>query len=157
MERNAAWYASAENLPSTWNAGTDRMASRTSASVASKSSFRGALADELHLYRLVEHALLDGLAHFIRHARRAHRGLDAGHLLLVVPPHFLDRDLAAVDLDALRLREAADVGAEIDAPEDEYDAERDQDRDREYALQLVVDRLEHVLCRCRKKRGARVA
>ena len=68
-----------------------------------------------------------------------------GQLLLVVAPHFLDRDLAAVDLDAFRLREAADIRAEIDAPEDEDDAERDQDRDRENALQLVVDGLQHVL------------
>ena len=102
-----------------------------------------ALADKLHLNRLVEHALLDGLAHFIRHARLAHRSLDAGHLVLVIAPHLLDRDLPAVDLNAAGLGERPD--ADVDTPEHEDDAERDQDRDRENSLQLVVDGLEHGL------------
>ena len=133
------------NLPSTWNAGTDRMASRTSASVASKLSFPVRWRTSSICIAWSSTRCWIELAHFVRHARLTHRCLDAGHLFLVIPSHFLDRDLAAVDFDALRLREAADVGAEIDTPEDEYDAERDQDRNREYALQLVVDRLEHVL------------
>ena len=102
-----------------------------------------ALAQELGAHRLVEDALLDRASHLVRHAGLAHHRLHARQLFLVVCRHVRDRDLAAVHLDALGAREAAEIRAEVDAPEHEDDAERDQDRDREDAFQLVVDGLQH--------------
>jgi hypothetical protein len=102
-----------------------------------------ALADEFRAHCLLEHLLLHRAQHLVGHAGFAEGGLHTRQLLLVVLPHVLDRDFAAVDLDALGARKTADIAAEVDAPEHEDDAERDQDRDREDALQLVVDGLQH--------------
>ena len=108
-----------------------------------ESEFARALANELRAHRLLEDLLLHRALHLVGHAGVAEGSLHARELVLVVLPHVRDRDLAAVHLDALRARKAAEIGAEVDAPEHEDDAERDQDRDRENALQLVVDGLQH--------------